>query len=401
MATIVLDHTQDVSGRDIHRLTALYPPPAFVKDASHERLNGDPETLPTHVYAYPKDKLYPCHSAPATWTSTLFYLDKAAHFNPDEREMIEAALEKAAAFFGIAGDIAALRERVAANVGDDLTKLANDQFAIVWEYEDKAVERHWPLRNAAEVKFAAMHFVKHRDDFEFDDRFKIANKILDKAMEYGAGLEGNDDVLTKAAGRGACSARDVATFLDKRAQLVAIRHPDLGAELTKLAGLIRENPAQARGHDKLVKLASILDGADRMANLVPEYAQGLTRPEDVLFQVTEKQARDFVRANVETTTGNVYALDELEKASVDSIREWMGDDFADAVTAGDVFVDGQKLASILPTLDRGAAGTFDRCMAQLSIQPIATQKAASENLLSQERLFALAGSYRPSQTIEI
>lgn len=401
MATIVLDHTQDVSGRDIHRLTALYPPPAFVKAANHERLNGDPESLPTHLYAYPKNKLYPCHSAPATWISTLFFLDKAAHFKADEQAMIESALMKAAAFFGIAPDIAALKEKVAANVGDDLAKLANDEFAIVWEYENKAVERHWPLRNAAEVKYAAMHFVKHRDDFEFEDRFKIANKILDKALEYGAGLEGNDDVLTKAAGRGACSARDVADFMDKRAQLVAQRHPDLGGELAKMAGIIRENPAQARGHEKLVKLAGILDAADRMSNLVPEYAQGLTRPEDVLFQVTEKQARDFVRANVETTTGNVYELDHLEKASVETIREWMGDDFADAVTAGDVFVDGAKLASILPTLDRGAANTFDRCMSQMGIQPTVTQKSAAANPLSRDRLFELASNYRPAQTIEI
>jgi len=94
---------------------------------------------------------------------------------------------------------------------------------------------------------------------------------------------------------------------------------------------------------------------------------------------------------VETTTGNVYALDDLEKIAVDEIRNWMGDDFTDAVTAGGVYVDRDKLAAIVPTLDRGAAAVLDRMMQENKIAAVIQTKAA-ECLLPLEKLFELAQS---------
>ena len=72
MATSLLDHTHDVSGRETHRLTSLYPLPDFVKNASQERLTTN-ETIPRHMYADAANKLYPCHTGPATYMSALFF----------------------------------------------------------------------------------------------------------------------------------------------------------------------------------------------------------------------------------------------------------------------------------------------------------------------------------------
>ena len=72
-----LDQTQDISGRETHRLTALFPPPDFVKSASQDRVAGG-DNLQRHMYADPLAKLYPCHTAPATWMSALFFEDKRA-----------------------------------------------------------------------------------------------------------------------------------------------------------------------------------------------------------------------------------------------------------------------------------------------------------------------------------
>ena len=79
MASSILDHTQDLSGVETHRLTSLYAPPEFVKTASHEQLYG-PEGggLPNHVFADPVHRLYPCHTKAATWMSCLFFMDKMA-----------------------------------------------------------------------------------------------------------------------------------------------------------------------------------------------------------------------------------------------------------------------------------------------------------------------------------
>ena len=93
--------------------------------------------------------------------------------------------------------------------------------------------------------------------------------------------------------------------------------------------------------------------------------------------------------NVETTTGNVYALDDLEKLAVDDVREWLGDDFAEAVSAGGVYMDRSKLAAIVPTLDRGMAAMLDRLMSEKSAGAV-VKSASADNLLSLARLHELA-----------
>ncbi len=395
MPVDILDHTCDLSGRETHRLQALYGQPEWVKSASHEQKCGDPEQLPSHIYADPTRKLYPCHTKAATWMSAAFFYDRKSQHDPAKAELIEARILKAADYFACRGDVDALREKINRNVADELTKLSNDDFAVVWNYADGTVDRHWPLRNAKEVQFASQQFAKHRDKFAFVDRHRIANKILDKALEFGAHLEGRDELLDKTAARGGCSARDAAAAFQKRAELTKRTHPDGSAEMQKMAAVILEFPAQARGLDSLIKLAGHLDTYDRLTSLNKLYdAGGLARPEETLFAVGEKCASDFVQAHVETTTGNTYAISDLEKVAVEQVREWMGDEFVEAVTLGDIFVDGTKMAAIVPTLDRGAAAMFDRMMEAAAVQPVIRDKAASAVLRRQD-LAALASQYQP------
>lgn len=384
-----LDQTQDVSGRETHRLTSLYPPPDFVKAASQARSHGD-ENLQRHMYADPLNKLYPCHSAPATWLSSLFFEDKRAAFGEKQAADIEARLDAAASYFGIASLVKELREKAAAASGTDLNGLADSEFAIVWTDEAGNKDRHWPLRNATEVKFAAAHFRAHRDQFTFADRHTIANKILEKAAEYAADTSDADSALELAAGRGACAAKVAADMLRGRASLVAHSQRELAAEMTKLAGVVEANPEEARGAAMRLKLAAAVDAYDRATGLARLYADGgLARPEEVLFAITEKVANDFMKAHVETTTGNVYNLEDLEKLAEDDVRSWMGDEFADAVTAGGVYLDRDKLAAIVPTLDRGMAATLDRLAAEKGLAP-AVKSAAADSLLPLDRLYELA-----------
>jgi hypothetical protein len=384
-----LDQAQDVSGRETHRLTSLYPPPDFVKSASQERLHGG-ENLQRHMYADQFNKLYPCHTAAATWLSALFFEDKRASFSEKQAADITARLESAAYHFGITGLVKELREKVSAAQGVDLDNLPDSEFAIVWADEAGNKDRHWPLRNGAEVKFAAAHFKAHRDQFTFADRHTIANKILEKAAAYGVDTREADDALELAAGRGACAAKVAADMLRNRASLVAHSQKELAAEMTKLAGVVEANPEEARSEAMRLKLAAAVDEYDRATGLARLYDEGgLTRPEEVLFAITEKVAADFMKAHVETTTGNVYNLEDLEKLAEEDVRSWMGDEFADAVTAGGVYLDRDKLASIVPTLDRGMASTLDRLAAEKGLAP-AVKSAAADNLLPLDRLYELA-----------
>jgi hypothetical protein len=389
----MLDHTQDVSGRETHRLLSLYPPPDFVKSAAAERVNGNPEKLARHLYAEPRRKLYPCHTAPATWMSALWFAEKQSEFDAKTAEAVEASIKTAANYFGIAGLVEQLMEKVSADNDNDLTKLSDESFAIVWKDEAGNTERHWPMRNATEVKFACAHFRKYRDEFIFADRHKIANKILDKALEFGADTSAAEGVLETAAGRGLCATKVAADLLRSRAQLTKRSHANLSAEMEKLAELVESNPAETQHEDCRLKLAAVIDQFDRETKLCRLYDEkGLPRAEEVLFAITEKVARDFMSDNVETTTGNVYAIEDIEKLAVEDIRNWMGDEFADAVSTGGVYTDRDKLAAIVPTLDRGMAATFDRLMQEKRAYPVVT-KAAADSLMPIEKLYDLAAGF--------
>jgi len=390
MSNIPLDQIQDVSGRETHRLTALHPAPDFVKSAAPERLSGD-GTLPRHLYADPRNKLYPCHTAPATWMSALFFTDKQASFDKATADAIQSKIHKAAEYFGISGLVAELEKTSAAQSGLSESQLPDDAFAVVWVGDNGNTERHWPMRNATEVKFAAAHFQKYRDEFVFEDRHMIATKILKKAAQYSADTSDTNGSLEMAAGLGACAAKVASQMIKDRVRLTQRDHGPLAAELSKLATVIDQHPEKARELDTRLKLASAVDQFDKSTQLHRLYdAGGLSRPEEVLFAITEKVARDFMQHNVETTTGNVYALDDLEKLAVEDVREWMGDDFADAVSAGGVYMDRDKLAEIVPTLDRGMAATLDRLVQEKNAGAVVKQAAAADTLLPLSKLYELA-----------
>lgn len=388
MTAIPLDHAHDVSGRETHRLTSLYETPDFVKSASAERLNGD-DTMPRHLYADMRNKLYPCHTAPATWMSALFFTDKSSQFDEKVANEIRERIHSAATYFGIKGLVDELETKIAAANDTDVNNLPDSEFAIVWE-SGAGKMRHWPLRNATEVKFAAAHFKEHRDSFTFDDRHVIANKILEKAAQYGADISDAGGALEAAAGLGTCAAKVAGQMLKDRVRLTRRRYGDAAGELSKLVGVIEQNPGRVQELETRLKLASAVDAFDRNTHLDRMYDEGgLPRPEEVLFAVTEKVARDFMAQHVETTTGNVYALDDLEKLAVEDVRAHLGDDFADAVSSGGVYIDRDKLAAIVPTLDRGMAATLDRLMQEKSAGAIFKQ-AAADCLLPLEKLLELA-----------
>ncbi len=384
-----MDQTRDISGRETHRLTSLYPAPDFVKSANDERLKGSPE-LPRHLYADLGNKLYPCHTAPATWMSALHFADKQASYTEKQASNIRSRLRDSAKYFGITSLVEELFNKVAVANLVDLNRLGDDSFAIVWKDEAGGKDRHWPLRNATEVKFASAHFKKHRDEFTFEDRHTIATKILAKAAEFGADTSEAEGTLELAAGQGACAAKVASAMLRGRAALVARNNPQDAEGMNKLAAVVDGNPEQARTQEMRIKLAAAVDAFDRSNSLCYLYGDGgLERPEEVLFAITEKVANDFMQAHVETTTGNVYDLSDLEKLAVEDLRNWMGDDFTDAVTAGGVYLDRDKLAAIVPTLDRGMASTLDRLLSEKGASAT-VKSAAADTLLPLDRLYELA-----------
>ena len=96
----VCDQAQDLNGQEFHRLTALFGCPEFVKNASVDEYCGDEQTEP-HMFADVTRRRWPCHTAPATWASALFFFDKKAELSEPVAKLAEERIRASAQFFNI------------------------------------------------------------------------------------------------------------------------------------------------------------------------------------------------------------------------------------------------------------------------------------------------------------
>ncbi len=367
-----LDQNLDLNGQEKHRLFTLYAAPDFVKSANHEDVHG-PENLHTSEFADPLRKLYPCHTKAATWASAVFFFDNRESFPPIRGATIEDKILKAAEVFNLKDEIETLRSSITDSKTDDINKLPNEKFAYVNE-TDEGVVRKYPLRNAAETKAAAEYFFEYRDSFPWEARNHFARKVLKAAESYGAAIQDCREELEKSAGFGLCASRDVITAIRQRSRAASVRG-DLGGlsdELDRLATTIEKNSSVVL--QKQFDFAQLLDDVDRRCDWVGRYDNDFDRPEEVLFGITEKSASELANRLIgNQLTGNYYQVDDLEKLPVNKIAEVLGQEVADAVSVGGVYVDREKLAAVLPTLPRNDAKLFDQLAAVCGVSPFAVQ----------------------------
>ena len=386
-----MDQTRDLSGQQFYRLTRLFPPPEFVKKADISALCGDADMAPD-AYGDPIHRMYPCHTQAATWTSMAFFLDKKAELKPKDAEIVEQRIIRFADYHGIPNAVEELQKKVASFTKEGEVTLSDEDFALVFtEGTDK--QRHFPLRNAKEVKTAAAYLHKHRDYFPFVLRRDFADRVLQKAAQFGASLSDNNDYIERQAGHGACATKVAVEMLRDRVK-AAQKGPgpfnDLQKQLLVLADMFEQHPSKLREPGVRVKLATVVDDYDRATGIYREYGERLVRPEDVLFEMTREKMASVVNEHCSTTTGNIYKLADVEKLSIDDVRDNLGNELADALKSVGMFVDSEKAAEIIPTMDRGLAEMFDQLMASRGIRPTAKEASAESLGLSHQHLRELA-----------
>lgn len=393
-----IDQSRDLSGRETHRLTTLYAMPEFVKSASQPQLCGPPSASGVlgvatldHLYGDPEKNLFPCHTKAATFLSTVFFMDQRLGMNDEYAAMVESRLNKSAAYFSIVPEVREIKAKMASDMFNDIAKLPNSDFAYVC-----GNERHLPLRNAGEVKAAADWFAKYRDQFKFHDRQKVASRLLAKATEIGASLGDHVEMLEKTAGHGMCSAAAMLTLLENRAMLIKRAYPELAAQLDVLRRSVAERNEQAREQDFREKVATAIDDLDRLTHLNREYANGLPRAEEVLFELNEKVASDIKNDFVSLTTGNIYEKAAFAKLDLPTVQEWMGREFAQDVSAGGLLLDVEKMAAAVSSLSHSDAQMLDKLLAHVDITPYAKEAQHAGPLLSREKLLEFAQLYQPT-----
>lgn len=385
----VLDPASDANFAELARLVKVYSFPDFVKKADLEETARGP--CPIGAFADPRNKLYRCHTAAATWLSGLYFQEKQAEFHPKDRERIRERLEHYVDYFRIRGDYDGLCKQAA-----DLHKeaaLPDSAYAYLWvDQETGHKTRHLPMRSAQEVKAAADWLYQYQERLPFHDRNTIARRVLEKAASFGAAIDVfHTDFLEKQAGMGVCDPEEVYKLILQRSRLASV--PEHKAELVKLAETVKSKPRAALQPEQLVKLAVTLDMADRAIGLKADsYNEIIRRPEDVIFAATfTKIAAD--RAELcPLTTGNVYAREQFTKLSRDAVESYFGTDFANEVCSG-LQVDGEKMAELAHTLPRDSAEDLDRLMAAEGLHPQMQKAASVGHGLSNDELEALAAAY--------
>lgn len=323
--------------------------------------------------------------------SSAFFFDKRASLPQRDAETIEARLLEAADFWSIRPAIEGLKKKAEELRQDDLSKLPNEDFCWV-----QGNDRQLPLRNALEVKTAAEYLHKWRDEFAFADRMAMARKVLQKAARYGAALGEHDEFLERTAGFGGCSAAEAAKLVRDRAMIARAKDPDLSSELMKMADMIMNDPQKARSPHRLVKVAEVIDQLDRMLH-IREYSDAVPRAEDALFRITRKSASSLAEQHLSTTSGSVYDIDDLSKLRTRDVRNYLGNELADAVDADGLHVDGVKMAEIVPTLPLGDARIFDELCRDKGIRTFAKEAGVRQGFTRGD-LRALAKEYQPTRT---
>jgi hypothetical protein len=393
----IYDQTLDLNGQELHRIVSLYPLPDFVKNASQVDVCGD-ENTPPNAFADTTRKLYPTHTPAATVVSTIFFNEKKASLPKLRQQLIGEKLARAAEYWQVLPAINDMFTRFdqIKSAGD--TTLPNDEFAIVFD-RDGVTERHYPLRNRGEVKAASDWLMQNRDKLPFDDRHKIADRVIARADKYGMSLGPARNELEKMAGMGVCAGKDAALLIRSRIRAVGHTHKpnDLQLELEKLAQLCESAPRAVQHFGALTKIAGMVDQFDHEHGLVTKYDSIIERPEDVLFGVTEKVAADVNDDLVGSVlTGNYYKKSDLEKLAVRDLADGLGDDFVDAVTNANAWVDTTKLATVVSTLPLDDAEQFDAIVSAAGIRPFATKYASVGKAISVETQIEVAKAHKPT-----
>lgn len=386
-----MDHVADSNGVELHRLAKLYAFPEFVKSADFKS-NWQPENLPATVYGDPRTQQFPCHSQASTWLSHLYFNEKRAELAPTNAFQIEQRLNKFAKYWGITALTDQIKVAYDEMHKDADSKLPDSSFAYVWVSEDGHKQRNMRMVNPVEVKTAADWLHKYRDRIPFSDRHKIAQKIMQKVAQFGVGLGESERFIHQQAGLGICNPSEVQGMLKDRARIVK----DAGVKeaLEKMASTVANKPRAALGPQMLVKIATTVDMVDRGLGIVQNqrYGENLPRPEDVLFKVTIKEAKDGVKAACAMTSGTIYDRGDFERVKLADVESLFGKDFATEVATG-LKVDPEKMAELASTMPRDDADLFDRFMNDCGIEPMQVKSASAKTGFSFADLNQLAQQY--------
>lgn len=389
------DFYGDVAQVQLNDMAQRYAFPDFVKQAD----SADITTLPARKGAFAEtvNQHFPCHTKAAAWLSCLYFVENGHNLPRDLRERAAEHLVKFADMWGISSDYAAIRRRHDELSVPGESQLPDSAFAIVKASSDGRLVREYPLRNAVEVKAAAVWFHDNlpamRQVYPFRDRQVIATRIMDKAAEFGAALGDYKETLEKSAGHGTSTAQSCADHFRHRATLAMGKLPlEKIASLEAISNDLRGRPAFFNDQELRGDLVTVLELMDREMGLTNKYAENIPAPEDIMFGLTRTKLSTLHDSAVELCTGSVFTVDQLRKVALETLRDVFGKELAETVRQG-LRVNTTKLAAVAERLNYSQAQSLEDVLLSVGEVPM---KAAGWSLgLTNEVEAAVAAANRP------
>lgn len=364
----MIDSTVDRGLAHLFQLGKTHEFPEFVKEASLPT-SDEVALLPRTSFADPFNRKFPLHTKASCYLQYCYFLKQKADMEKSSASRMEQAFVRAADFWGIGNEMAALRSFMAP-VAEK--KASVNDFALSITHQGKNYQ-FFPIDTPANVAQSARELVEKRARFTYPMRKQAAQTILRKAQELGVSGTFLPDELDMIAGRGSTLKQAALNQIQQRIKASAVLPDKAVTEpLQKLSEAIAPASEILSG-SVLEKIAMTLDLFDRFTKFNRYYGQRFPFPEDILFSFTEKQAQSMSNELVELTNGSVYWLADLSKvASAFDIVENLKGQLTDITGSLDL----HKIAEIIPTLPRDDAEALDLALAASGVPKANLNKEA-------------------------
>lgn len=279
--------------------------------------------------AYPEKNLYPLNT-PKNTVLSYCYASEDSSIPADTRVRVLASIKNAADFWGVS-----LPERKQEAVTPQ---------AYTIKVSSEEGESSQDIYNDSELKEVVNYISKYASDLSYDSRRQIAEAVLNAPANLKKQLTRDDIVsLQRTTGDMFVAPSDIKVACEIRSQYASMMgHPEV-AKMLKDFGSMQPKKLSK---DMVLKVASILDFADRSTGMTALYKDGkLLPPEHSVNGVAKADVELFIDKTIGMKNGSAFIKNDLvtnKDKVISFFKNYAGEDLS-KVSDADIFT---KIASL-------------------------------------------------------
>lgn len=276
--------------------------------------------LPDSAFAWPEKRAYPIHTAEQALLSRVYREGVTG-----VPAYVDTALKQASDVYGLDESVFA-STKTAAPVEE-----AADAFLL-------PTHRRLRVTEAAHVKIAEETLRTEGARLSVTNRAHAAARLVKKAADHGVGLRVE---TLKMAGMTVTDTAQLSDWVEARMAAASPLHKQ---GYQKLAGTIKQLPAELRDRTLQVKVAETLYELDELAGLTHHYGRTLPDPLNTVFNTTKAAGAGV------TLAGRFVPMERLAFYDASFYSDALGPDIVREASDVSGQLDPAKLAAVLETL---------------------------------------------------